>query len=328
MYVLNAAAAALAWLGRQGTRAVAASIFLGLALPPLAAVFKPYLTEAIFALLTLAFLRVDLTALRGIAGRPRLILAGTVWIMLVTPALLGGLFLVLGLPERAPGLLPALMLQAAAPPLMATPAFAALLGLDVALTLVLMVIALVLTPFTAPVFADFVLGTSLAISPLALGARLFALLAGAAAVAAAIRWVAGAERIERQRERIDGLNVITLFVFAVALMEGVAARMISSPLLVVGLIALATGLSFGIGALTMLVFIPAGRENALAIGLTAAQRNMGLMLAATGGAVPDVAWLYFALAQFPIYLSPQILKPLATRLTARASEARPRASRR
>jgi BASS family bile acid:Na+ symporter len=41
---------------------------------------------------------------------------------------------------------------------------------------------------------------------------------------------------------------------------------------------------------------------------------MGLMLAAMGGAVPDVAWLYFALAQFPIYLSPQLLKPLARRL--------------
>jgi BASS family bile acid:Na+ symporter len=41
---------------------------------------------------------------------------------------------------------------------------------------------------------------------------------------------------------------------------------------------------------------------------------MGLMLAATAGAVPDLTWLYFALAQFPIYLLPQLLKPLAQRL--------------
>jgi BASS family bile acid:Na+ symporter len=41
---------------------------------------------------------------------------------------------------------------------------------------------------------------------------------------------------------------------------------------------------------------------------------MGLMLAATGGIVPDLTWLYFALAQFPIYLLPQILKPLAGRI--------------
>jgi len=39
-----------------------------------------------------------------------------------------------------------------------------------------------------------------------------------------------------------------------------------------------------------------------------------MMLAATGFLVPDVAWLYFALAQFPIYLLPHLLKPLARRL--------------
>ena len=38
---LTALAAALSWLGRQGTRAVAASIFIGIVTPPLAALFKP-----------------------------------------------------------------------------------------------------------------------------------------------------------------------------------------------------------------------------------------------------------------------------------------------
>ena len=41
-----------------------------------------------------------------------------------------------------------------------------------------------------------------------------------------------------------------------------------------------------------------------------------MMLAATGFLVPDIAWLYFALAQFPIYLLPHLLKPLARRLAA------------
>ena len=48
---------------------------------------------------------------------------------------------------------------------------------------------------------------------------------------------------------------------------------------------------------------------------------MGLMLAATGGALPDFVWLYFALSQFPIYLAPQLLKPLARRLTNRPPHA-------
>lgn len=37
---------ALAWLGRQGTRAVAAVVFVGIAIPPLGAMLTPYVTEA------------------------------------------------------------------------------------------------------------------------------------------------------------------------------------------------------------------------------------------------------------------------------------------
>jgi hypothetical protein len=42
----------------------------------------------------------------------------------------------------------------------------------------------------------------------------------------------------------------------------------------------------------------------------AAHRNMGLTLAETGGTMPDFAWLYFALCQFPIYMSPHLLTPI------------------
>ena len=200
---------------------------------------------------------------------------------------------------------------------MSATAFAALLGLDAALTLSIMILALAVTPFTAPAFAYLFLGQSLAVPPIVLGIRLFVLLAGAAALAAAIRWFAGRDWIERRHAHIDGLNVIVLFVFAVALMDGVVARTIADPLLVLGLIVLSVALSLGAGALTMLAFLPAGRDRALAIALAAGLRNLGLMLAATGGAVPEVAWLYFALAQFPIYLAPQLLQPLARRFAPR-----------
>ena len=39
---------ALAWLGRQGTRAIAALVVIGIALPPLGEVLRPYVAEAIF----------------------------------------------------------------------------------------------------------------------------------------------------------------------------------------------------------------------------------------------------------------------------------------
>ena len=129
-----------------------------------------------------------------------------------------------------------------------------------------------------------------------------------------IRRIAGRTWIEAQRERIDGLSVIAMFSFAVAAMDGVADHFRADPLLVVELTALAFALALGLIAITALVFLRAGRARALAIGLIAGNRNIGLMLAATGFLVPDVAWLYFALAQFPIYLLPHLLKPLAKRL--------------
>jgi hypothetical protein len=91
MSVLDAPPAALAWLGRQGTRAIAALVFIGIAVPPIDAALKPFVTEAIFVLLCIAFLRVDPAALRGYLGRPALVLWATAWTMLMIPALFGAL---------------------------------------------------------------------------------------------------------------------------------------------------------------------------------------------------------------------------------------------
>jgi BASS family bile acid:Na+ symporter len=61
----------------------------------------------------------------------------------------------------------------------------------------------------------------------------------------------------------------------------------------------------------------------MALGLMVSQRNMGLMLAATDGILPGTTWLYFAFSQFPIYLTPLLLKPIVQRLNKRATQTRP-----
>ena len=306
-------AAALSFIGRHGTVFAAASIFVGLAAPPLAAAVKPFLGEAIVAMLTLAFLRVDPDELRHHFTRPGLIAAATLWVMLIVPVALGTLFLALGLDRSMPGLYFMLVLQMAAPGLMSSPALAALMGLDVALTLASLIVGIAITPLSASLFSYVFLGTALA-SPLALGLRLFLIIAGCALAAAIVRRIAGRVWIERQRECIDGLSVLAMSSFAVAAMDGVVDHFRADPLLVIALTALAFALALGLIALTALVFVRAGRGRAFAIGLIAGNRNIGLMLTATGFAVPDMAWLYFALAQFPIYLLPHLLKPLAKRL--------------
>ena len=315
MKLLGALAAVLTHVGRHGTLVAAASIFVGLAVPDLAAAFKPYLGEAIIAMLMLAFLRVDPVELRYHFTRPRLIAAATVWAMLIVPAVLGMVFLAFGLDQRMPGLYFMLVLQMSAPGLMSSPALAALLGLDVALTLASLIVSTAITPLTASLFTHIYLGTALA-SPLGFGLKLFLIIAGCALAGAVIRRVTGQYFIEAQRERIDGLSVLAMFMFAVAAMDGVTEHFRANPLLVIELTALAFALALVMMAITAMVFLRAGRARAFAIGLIAGNRNIGLMLAATGFVVPDIAWLYFALAQFPIYLLPHLLKPLAKQFSA------------
>ncbi len=319
MQILGAPAAALSWLGRQGTRPLAVLVAAGIALPSLGALFKPYVTEAVFVLLCIAFLRVDMSGVRAYCRRPFIILAATAWSSVAMPVLFGVGCYAFGLKAGAPGLFLGLMLQGVASPMMASPALAALMGLDATLVLVVLVTSTVLVPLTAPLFAWIFVGPSLSIPPLTLAAKLSAILAGAAVVGFGIRRIVGLDAIERQNDTIDGLNIVFLFVFVVAIMESIGARVLADPATTAAFTALAFAV-FGVMLfLTVLVFLYEGRERAFAIGFMVSQRNLGLMLAATGGALPDLAWLYFALSQFPIYLSPQLLQPLARRVSGKTA---------
>jgi BASS family bile acid:Na+ symporter len=316
MSTLAAPITVLAWLGRQGTRAIAAVVLLAIVVPPVDALLKPYVSEAIFALLCIAFIRVDTAQLRGHLKRPGLVLTATAWTSLVIPALIGAACLAFKADMRAPDLFLGVMLQAIASPMMAAPAFAAVMGLDATLVLTTLVVSTALMPLTAPVFAYVFIGPALTLSPLALGVKLFAILAGSLAVAAVVRYFVKLGTLLRCNDQINGLNILIVFIFVAAVMEDVAARFYAEPLMMIGVTILAFVLSFVILGLTALLFARAGRDRAFVLGLMASQRNMGLMLAATSGALPALTWLYFALAQFPIYLSPLLLTSLARKLKA------------
>lgn len=313
MPVFDAVLAALAWLGRQGTRALALSVFAGIALPPLAAVLKHIFVEALLVLLLLAFLRVEPASLLQHVRKPGLAVAASLWTLLAVPALMCGAAIALGLPLASEALFLALVLQAVAPPIIGSPALAALMGLDAALSLATLIIATALAPLTVPLFAAVFAGPALQISPLWLGIKLLAMLGGTAIGAWAIRKFKGGPWVAYRSGQIDGLSVIALFVFAIGLMDGVAGHIIAQPLLVAGLTAFVYALAIVLMISTCLIFHRAGRSAALALGLAVGSRNMGLMVAAAGGAVPELTWLYFAVAQFPIYTLPHLMRPLVRR---------------
>ena len=313
--------AALEWLGRQGTRAVATLVFIGVAVPPLGAILRPFVGEAIFALLCLAFLRLDTGLLRGYLRRPALVIFASAWTMLVVPVGLGVGGMVFGLNQAAPELFLGLMLQSVAPPMMAAPAIVALMGLDATLVLVTLVVSMVLTPLTAPLFAHLFAGTALTLSPSLLGLKLFGYLAGSALVAAGLRRVVNRATIARRKDLLDGINILILLVFVASVMEDLAGEIYARPAAMLGLAVIAFAVVVVTLLATTILFRRAGPARALALGVMAAQRNTGLMLAATAGSLPEFVWLYFGFVQFPMYLLPQMLQPLARRATAEAAGA-------
>jgi amino acid transporter len=73
----------------------------------------------------------------------------------------------------------------------------------------------------------------------------------------------GLAAVERHKDRIEGFNVIVLFVFVAAVMESAGVRVLTAPMTTMALAALAFMVFFAVLFLTDLMFLPAGRERDL-----------------------------------------------------------------
>ncbi|AXK79291.1 Na+-dependent transporter [Pseudolabrys taiwanensis] len=312
MPILNTLVAALSWIGRTGTRGLAVSIFLGLAVPQLAAYVKPYLSEIVFILLLFSYLRTDPQAFRGYLRAPALPAAAALWVMVALPLLICSIYALSGARSMFPDLYALLILHMVVAPLTSSAAFAALMGLDVALSLMVLIVSSALSPITSVAFSYLFLGTSL-FSPIGLGVKLFFFYAASGVIAFVIRRTAGQAWIEKQRQPIDGLNMIALFAFAIVAMENVPRNVMADPLFALGILGFVVALACAQLALTAAVFARVGIDRSMAIGFCAAFRNLGVVMAALGSSISDVAWFYFALVQLPIYVLPAVVNALAKR---------------
>ena len=304
----------LVTLSVHGTWILAGGVFLGLAWPQAARVMSPMLAPAVFLILTASLVRLDWSATLGYARRPVLALLGLLALIGLAPVATA---LVIALFKPPEGLANAVVLMAAAPPVMAAIAFSLLLGLDAPFATVLSFVATLLAPFTVPPVVLALLGIELKIGIGELMLRLGVVAFGAAALAATIRALIPAEVLQRRRAEIDGFAVAMLLVFAVAIMNGVADAIGDRPRLV----ATATGLAFAANIALQLAgiiaFWWAGARQALTIGLACGNRNMGLLLAALAGTAEFEIVLFFAIGQIPMYVLPALQRPLYRRLLAR-----------
>jgi len=304
---------ALSWLGAKGTLILPIRLFVGLAWADLAALLRPALTPTVFLMLAMLIMRVDMVAARKHLSAPMVPALGLVWTLLVIPVLFAGAIW-LGSSFLSAGLVLALIFWASAPPLFSTPALAYLLRLDPALALGFLLVAVAVHPLITPFFTALFTDGATSVSPAELAQRLGILVGGATIIAIVVRKVVGVERIHRASSSFDGLNVIAMAIFAIALMDGIGARLLADPIYALGYIAFVSALSLTCIGITTALFWTAGRRVASTLGFSAGGRNIALVIGALGSSVPDDTWLFFAMLQFPIYCLPALLKPVYDRI--------------
>ncbi|HEX2509659.1 MAG TPA: hypothetical protein VHK66_03995 [Microvirga sp.] len=303
----------LALIGRYGTQGFAISIFLGLALPQLAEAARPLLALSIFVFVTITFARVDAAALKALLKRPAPIALAGAWLLLAPALAVTAALAVIGRDRLDPGLVLGLAVLGSSPPIMSAPAVAMLLGLQPTLIVTAVLLTTGLAPVASPILAELIAGAVVPLDVAILIRRLVFLIGGAVLAAGALRIVLGEARIRRHKPAFDGLGVVMYFLFAVAAMDGVLAAAVGDPGRVARFLLIAFAISVGGFVGAMLLLRPLAPADRFVLGYGTGQRNMGLLIAALGAATPDTTFLFFALAQFPIYLMPQIVKPLSRR---------------
>jgi bile acid:Na+ symporter, BASS family len=312
-HVLDDLTKPFAWIGRHGTQGFALSIFVGLALPQFAAAARPLLGFTIFIFVMLTFARAEETKVRALVASPRPLVLASLWLMIAPAVVITAILTGIGRQNLDPGLVLGLAIMGAAPPIMSAPAIAMMLGLEPTLLLTAVLVTTALAPLVSPVLVDIIAGATV---PLDLGVliqRLLLLIGGAIIGAVVLRKALGMERIRASKETFDGIGVLMYFLFAIAAMDGVMDAALADPWKVAQFLIFAFGMAaLGFAAAWMVLRSFSGADR-FVLGYVTCQRNMGLLIAALGAAAPKTTFLFFALAQFPIYLMPMIVKPLVGR---------------
>jgi BASS family bile acid:Na+ symporter len=298
-------------LGRYARWALPAGVFVGILLPDLAALLRPLLTAAVIGTLATALLRLDWGRLADAALRPALPAWIALWQLVVSPLLVWLGAALAGLP---PDLRLVLVLQAAAPPIGSAAVFAMILGLDGVLCVIGTVATTLLLPFTlTPLVGLLLPEAGLRVDLMAFFVRVTLLVAAPFALAWVLRRLAGTARLERNDPLLAGANVMLLVVFAIAVMDGVTARMLREPQFIGTLLLAACVAAALLHLAGFVLFRRAGIAAAYGAALLSGNRNMGLMLAITAGTAGETFSLYVGVAQIPMYFAPLALTPFVRR---------------
>ena len=300
---------ALEWIGARARWFLTIGALSALFLQDLAAILRPALPAFVALMYFLAMVRIDLPAVIRRTLNPRrmiVIVATCLALMVCTPVVLAGIARLVGLDTEITA---SLVYISAAPPLGSAAALCLLLGLDAALALELTIVGSFLAPILGPAITTYLLGSAVPIDPLDLSLRLAGMIGAGAVCALIARPLIGADTIAKRASAFDGIGAIAMVVTVIPIFAGATAEIVNAPMLALGILALVFALNIGI---QLLMTPPLRRiteaDSAGAVGLIWGNRNAALYLAALPQS--PVFTLFVALYQFPMYMTPLLLRKL------------------
>jgi BASS family bile acid:Na+ symporter len=303
----NIAVGFLAWSARRGTALLGFGVFGGLLIPPLASAMHWFITPNVVMLMTLVLLRVDIAAAVAHLRRADRLAVIVGFHLLVCPVLAWLAVRPLGLD---PGIASGVVIFATGCAATSGAAFARLVGLDPELTLLATLATTVLVPLTAPPIAYALMGVDLSINMAGFMGRLLLVVGVPLCLSLLIRRVAGEERLAPLGPAVDGAVVWLVVLYGFGVMQGLADRMLADPWWVLQATIAAFVADFGLNLATTLALLAMGWRVAASAGLMSGNRNMALYLAVLPAAADPRVGLFFALCQFPLFLSPFLLRPV------------------
>lgn len=292
--------------------ALALSVLVGIAVPPVSRLLGPYLYVFVFFLMLFSSLTIDLRSALPDRHASTRLLRVVGWQMVLLPA-------AIGLGHRfAPGSgqwSELMFLTACAGTIFGAPAFARVMGLDALLTLRGVLAGTLLMPIVLPVLAPIVTQRTgdFDFPAYALRLLVFIVIPLGSAGLYQLRRPGGSAR---EISRFNRLTIVFLALFGIAVMDGIGARFLAEPGRMLGLLGLALAVHAAFFALSFAMFLRRGRREALTTGLLSGYRNMALVLAVGGGLLPPGFVVYVALWQIPMFVTPWAVKVLGQRQAA------------
>jgi BASS family bile acid:Na+ symporter len=300
--------------GRNGAAVVIAGVTIGLCIPFLSELARPYMSVAIFVFTFGSFLKFDTGSFGAEAVNLKRNILMILWATFGVPLFIA---LIIIVARPGPELAQGLLFWSLVPVSPACVAFAAILRLNMPITLLATVAGTAASPFYIPALAALLGGYHLAIDPVATCLHLVLLVGGAFLASAAVKRLAG-RFVRDNPEAMTGIAVLAMFLAGMGSMRGMQAHLLAQPETSLGFVLLAYALLFGAELTGTLLFWRYGRTAALTAGLISGTRTITLAWVVLGDQVLPLADLFLATSMIAKYTAPGLTKWLLARVASDA----------